>query len=92
MLISTWDGDELSCLRLRHQVALVESRLDPDYLAFVDRFLSDHGCVYRGSGRLVSPVGDLLFRTTLDGQGHLMLPPLYRLEEGFEDLKKELTQ
>lgn len=91
-LISTWDGDELSCLRIRAQVRLLEDSIDEARLAEFDKALAPHGCVYRGTGYLRFPDKPKLhIHRALNSDGeYLLLPPLNRLAEGLDVLLEGL--
>jgi acetylornithine/succinyldiaminopimelate/putrescine aminotransferase len=91
MLISTWDGDELSCLRLREQLRVLRAYRDDPRLYEIDRLVGEAGDTYRGSGLLYRRHFSLPASPTLDGQGQLMLPPLNRLTEGWDALTSALA-
>jgi 4-aminobutyrate aminotransferase-like enzyme len=86
MLISTWDGDELSCLRLREQIRTLRAYRDDPRLYDIDRMVGAGGDTYRGSGVLHGRNYSLPASSTLDGQGQLLFCPLNRLSEGWDTL------
>ena len=93
-LISTWDGDELSCLRLRAQLRYLESKLDEDALAAFDSSLAPYGNVYRATGRIRFPsqTTSLQIRRALGSDlDYLVMPPLNRVAEAQQQLMKELS-
>lgn len=92
MMISTWDGDELSCLRLREQLRMLRAYRDDPRLAEIDRLVGDRGDTYRGSGLLYGVDSALAARTSLDGQGQLLFCPLNRLTEAWDALTSALVQ
>jgi 4-aminobutyrate aminotransferase-like enzyme len=91
MLISTWDGDELSCLRLREQIRMLRAYRDDPRLYEIDRMVGASGDTYRGSGLLYGKQYSLAAHPTLDGQGQLLFCPLNRLSEGWDALTAVLT-
>lgn len=91
MLISTWDGDELSCLRLREQVRMLRAFRDDPRLYEIDRLVGEWGDTYRGSGVLYRRQYSLAAAPALDGQGQLLFCPLNRLGEGWDALVSALT-
>lgn len=86
MLISTWDGDELSCLRMREQIRMLRAYRDDPRLGKLDEMINDKGDTHRGSGVLYGAYPDLPGQMTLDGEGKLLCCPLNRLEEGWDQL------
>lgn len=91
MLISTWDGDELSCLRLREQLRMLRAFRDDPRLTEIDRLVGASGDTYRGSGLFYGKHYSLAGASTLDGQGQLLFPPLNRLSEGWDALMAVLS-
>jgi 4-aminobutyrate aminotransferase-like enzyme/GNAT superfamily N-acetyltransferase len=91
MLISTWDGDELSCLRLREQIRILRAYRDDPRLYEIDRMVGAGGDTYRGSGVLYGRRYSLNGAPTLDGQGQLLFCPLNRLSEGWDALTAALS-
>ncbi len=91
-LISTWDGDELSCLRIRAQVRLLEDTLDEQAMADFDKALAPHGSVYRGTGYVRFPGKPRIYihRALNSDKDYLLLPPLNRLTEGLDVLLEGL--
>ena len=93
MLISTWDGDELSALRLREQIRMLKVHRDSPELFEMDRLIGDAGDTYRGSGLLLSGGKKLECQASLQGPGHLLFPALNRVAEGkskLSDVMKSL--
>jgi 4-aminobutyrate aminotransferase-like enzyme/GNAT superfamily N-acetyltransferase len=86
MMISTWDGDELSCLRLREQIRILRAFRDDPRLYEIDRKVGAGGDTFRGSGVLYGKQYTLAAAPTLDGQGQLLFCPLNRLSEGWDAL------
>lgn len=91
MLISTWDGDELSCLRLREQLRVLRAYRDDPRLYEIDRLVGASGDTYRGSGVLYGAGEGLATSPTLDRQGQLLFCPLNRLTEGWDQLTEALA-
>ncbi len=91
MLISTWDGDELSCLRLREQLRVLRAFRDDPRLYEIDRRVGSAGDTYRGSGVLHGKHYALAAKETLDGSGQLLFCPLNRLDEGWDTLMSVLS-
>lgn len=83
-MISTWDGDELSALRLREQVAMLREHRDDPRLFELDRMVGARGDTYRGSGLLFFDGEALDCEEDLHGDGHLFWPPLNRLSEEWD--------
>lgn len=84
MLISTWDGDELSCLRLREQLRILRPFRDDPRLYEIDCMVGELGDTFRGSGVLHGDFPELSGASSLDGQGKLLFCPLNRLSEGWD--------
>lgn len=91
-LISTWDGDELSCLRLREQLRILKTFRDCPRLYQLDLLVGDRGDTYRGSGLLFERQPGLAAKSTIDKKGQLLFPPLNRVEEGWRQLVKALPR
>ncbi len=91
MMISTWDGDELSCLRLREQVRMLTAYRDDPRLLELDRLVGENGDTYRGSGRLYGHP-ELRTAAALDGEERLLFCPMNRIDEGWEELERALSQ
>lgn len=87
-MISTWDGDELSALRLRAQLEILRGCRDDSRLYELDKIVGQRGDLYRGSGVLYFDGEDLGCRPDLSGDGHLMWPALNRLDEAWEGLQE----
>lgn len=87
-MISTWDGDELSALRFREQMAVLRRERDNPRLYELDKMIGSRGDTYRGSGLLYQGGTELSFRESLLEQGQLLWPPLNRLEEGWSQLER----
>ncbi|MHB2016435.1 MAG: aminotransferase class III-fold pyridoxal phosphate-dependent enzyme [Candidatus Xenobia bacterium] len=88
-MISTWDGDELSALRLREQIRRIESVRDEGFLCGVDARIGGH--TWRGSG-WVELAGTRRLRKSLrGGEQYVLMPPLLQLHEHFDALQRELT-
>lgn len=87
-MISTWDGDELSALRLREQLFILREFRDDPRLYELDRMVGPRGDTYRGSGLLYFDGEALVCDEDLSGDGHLFWPALNRLAEGWERLEK----
>ena len=86
MLISTWDGDELSCLRLREQLRILRAFRDDPRLYEIDRMVGSGGDTHRGSGVLYGRHPSLNASVSLDSEGELLFCPLNRLSEGWDEL------
>lgn len=91
MLISTWDGDELSCLRLREQLRVLKAFRDDPRLYDIDRLVQGRGDTFRGSGVLYGIGETLKMAPSLDGKGRLLFCPLNRLAQGWDDLCQALS-
>lgn len=91
-LISTWDGDELSALRLREQIRILKQYRDSPRLHQLDLLVGDRGDTYRGSGRLYQRQTGLAAASTIDKKGQLLFPPLNRIDEGWRNLVKCLPR
>lgn len=96
-MISTWDGDELSALRLREQVREIEGALDEDFLRRADREIAEsyRGDTWRGTGRIQLKPGagenEVRVRPSLQGEGwRVLLPPLNRLKSDWRSLLRAL--
>lgn len=87
-LISTWDGDELSALRFRAQMEILRTHRDDSHFYELDRMVGARGDLYRGSGLLFFDGEDLQCRADLAGDGHVLMPALNRVEEGWGLLSK----
>jgi 4-aminobutyrate aminotransferase-like enzyme/GNAT superfamily N-acetyltransferase len=85
-LISTWDGDELSALRFRHQMEILRAHRDDPRLYELDRLVGARGDLFRGSGLLFFDGEELNCQGDLLGDGHLLFPPLNRLDEHWDEL------
>jgi len=83
-LISTWDGDELSALRFQEQMRILRGHRDESRLFEMDQLVGDRGDLYRGSGLLYTKGEELNCQEDLKGEGHLLWPPLNRLDEGWD--------
>ncbi len=91
MMISTWDGDELSCLRLREQVRILKAFRDDPRLYQLDVLVGSRGDTHRGSGVFFARSG-LKAASALANDGQLLFPPLNRLEEGWSELEVSLKE
>lgn len=92
-MISTWEGDELSFLRLREQMRTVEAALDETRLARADEALRAAGAhTWRGTGWVELP-GRKPQRLdpSLEGSDrYLVVPPLTCLMTDLDDLLEQL--
>lgn len=90
-MISTWDGDELSALRLRAQFRYVEACRDEAFLSAVDARLRDgvKSVTWRGTGRVQGAPS--LRRSIADPSEGVLLPPLPLITTQWETLVEALS-
>ncbi|HEY4000160.1 MAG TPA: aminotransferase class III-fold pyridoxal phosphate-dependent enzyme [Candidatus Xenobia bacterium] len=90
-MASTWEGDELSCLRLRSQLRYVEACRDEAFLSVVDERLKDgvEAVTWRGTGRIKG--AKLLRRSIVNSEDGLLMGPLPLLATQWENLLEVLS-